>query len=38
MTVDLWTLKTGSRVELEDDVIAEVQAPTEDGQWVSQIH
>ena len=33
MTVDLWTLTVGSQVELEG-VIAEIQAPTEDGQWV----
>ena len=34
MTFDLWTLMVGSQVELDEGVIAEVQAPTEDGQWV----
>jgi RNA-binding protein YhbY len=34
MTVDLWSLTIGSQVELDEGVIAEIQAPTEDGQWV----
>ena len=34
MTFDLWVLTVGSQVELEEGVVAEVQAPTEDGEWV----
>ena len=34
MMVDLWDLVVGSQVELDEGVIAEIQAPTEDGQWI----
>lgn len=34
MTVDLWYLGIGSQLELDKGVIAEILAPTEDGQWV----
>lgn len=34
MTIDLWTLTAGLRVELDEGVIAEIQAPSEDGEWV----
>lgn len=33
-SVDLWDLRVGSRLELDEDVVAEVTAPTRDGRWI----
>jgi len=27
-------LKVGTQVELDEEMVAEVQSPTEDGQWI----
>ncbi len=34
MVIDLWDLKVGARLELESGAVAQVAAPTEDGEWI----
>ncbi|MEJ5222643.1 MAG: hypothetical protein WHT63_11635 [Tepidiforma sp.] len=36
--ISLWDLRTGDFVDLAGDVVAEVLAPTEDGEWVPVIY
>ena len=34
MGQSIWDLKVGGRISLDSGVVAEVIAPTEDGEWV----
>ena len=34
MNQSIWDLKSGDRITLDSEVVAEVVAPTEDGEWI----
>ena len=34
MNQSIWDLKPGDRITLDEEVVAEVIAPTEDGEWI----
>ncbi len=33
-----WSLQTGDLIELDGGVLAEVMAPSEDGEWVTVVY
>ena len=34
MNLSIWDLKPGDRITLDSEAVAEVIAPTEDGEWI----
>ena len=34
MNLSIWDLKPGDRITLDSEAVAEVVAPTEDGEWI----